>query len=100
MMGDAEAVRVLRRVALQHDRGIICPALMWGEVLRVVDRANPARTLGLAPSECRTALRAIYHDRPCSLHHERCEDEVLRAVVEWCLALGDDPSVVTDATGG
>ena len=92
-MDDAEAVRSLWKLARQHDRGIFCPAAMWGEVVRVLDGPDPSRVLSLAPAECGAALRRIYHERPWSLHGEG-RDEVSRRVVaaveSWCLAPGAD----------
>lgn len=88
-MDDAEVARVLRRAVLQHDRGIICPALMWEQVLRVVGRADPGRMLGLASADYQAALRRIYYDRPMSLQGRAEEDglrEVVEAVEAWCLA--------------
>ena len=102
MVDDAEAVRVLRRSALQHDRGIICPAYMWGEVARVLDGPDPRRVLALASADCQASLRRIYRDRPWSLQGEG-RDEASRRVVEaieaWCLAPDAEPGAAADGGG-
>ena len=101
-MDDAEAVRVLRRSAIQHDRGIICPAAMWGEVVRVLDGPDPGRVLELVPDECQAALRRVYHERPWSLQGEGRDEaarQIVAAVEQWCLAPGAEPGAAPDRRG-
>lgn len=95
-MSEVEAILVLWRVAQQHDRGIICPAIMWDEVVRVLDGSDPLRVLRAASAECQAALRAIYQQRPWSLRSNLRDSSLRQTVEAWCLAPDAEPSGAAD----
>ncbi|VTR97477.1 hypothetical protein [Tuwongella immobilis] len=86
-METAELVQKLWKVARQHDRGIICPSVMWEEIAHLLKQTNIDDLLQLTSPECQAVLRRSYQDRPESLHHAKRDQEsqqVVDAIEAWC----------------
>ena len=50
--------------ALLYYRGVICPAEMWFQVVRVLTPESAAGILDSLPAETQRQLRAVFEDRP------------------------------------
>lgn len=64
MVPEREPANAVCHAVRLYDRGIICPADMWFQVVRVLSQISAESILDSLPIETRGRLRSVFADRP------------------------------------
>lgn len=80
-----------------YDRGIICPAEMWFQIVRMLAPGSVAATLNILPADTQQQLRAVFVDRP-SLPGGTEFAGIVAEVVGWWQGDRADPGPATQSS--
>jgi hypothetical protein len=82
-MLDHNTIRSITRSAVNYNRGIFCPAELWGQVLGLLTVEDAGAVLDKIPPEAQNVLRSAYRERPSSLQSGSGYSKVRHVVEDW-----------------
>lgn len=79
-----EASQVVSRAVDFYERGIISLALLWNQLVDVLNLRDFRPVLDSLPTAQQVTLRKAYAERPLSLRSEGRDDAVRQEIERWC----------------